>query len=443
MSDVIGTERTPTKKDTLTLRILAGIAILAAAAGALVLGARMRAEPDKDEAKETGTLVKLQTLTVEAEELQVRAQGTVVPASQVTLHAQVGGNVLFISSKLKPGGRFRKGEVMVRLDQSDYELQIEQSAAKLAQAEHQLIIEQSRKRVAEREWKVMGEDASATPEGRSVALREPQLKVAEAGVASARSADGQAKLQLARTVIRAPFNCFVQQEHVDVGQLVGPQTAIASVVGLDDFWVQVSVPVDELERIRVPEWNAKEDEGSSAVVWQSIHGRRVERAGSVVGLLGDLDPVGRMARLLVSVKDPFDLSEKRKKKNETGTPLPLLIGSFVHIDIEAGTVQGTVEVPRAALHEGNKLYVFGASGVLDIREIEIAWARPDSVLVSSGVQPGERIVVSRIAKPLPGMKLRAGAEVDAAELNAAETALPAPQPAAPALEPNLKSGKAL
>ena len=379
---------------------------------------------------------------MEAEKLEVRAQGTVVPASQVTLHAQVSGNVLFISSKLKPGGRFRKGEVMVRIDQSDYQLQIEQSAAKLAQAEHKLVIEKSRKRVAEREWKVMGEDASATPEGRSVALREPQLKVAEASVAAARSADGLAKIQLGRTVIRAPFDCFVQQEQVDVGQLVGPQSMIASVVGLDDFWVQVSVPVDELERIRVPEWNAKEGDGSGAVVWQSIHGRRVQRAGSVVGLLGDLDPVGRMARLLVSVEDPFDLSEKRKKKNEpeneTANPLPLLIGSFVHIDIEAGTVEGPIEVPRAAMHEGNKLYVFGKKGVLDIREVEIAWTRPESVLVSSGVRPGERIVVSRITKPLPGMKLRVRKEP-----NAAETALPSPQHAAPAIRPSPKSGEAL
>ena len=432
MSDDSGTERMPTKKDTLIVRIVAGVAVLALAAGALFYGARMRAEPEKDEATETGALVELHTLTIQAEELEVRAQGTVVPAEQVTLHAQVSGNVLFMSSKLKPGGRFRKGEVMVRLDQSDYQLRVEQSAAKLAQAENRLAIEKSRKRVAEREWKVIGEDASATPEGRSVALREPQLNVAEGGVAAARSAVGLAKIQLNRTVIRAPFDCFVQQEHVDVGQLVGPQSALASVIGLGEFWVQVSVPVDHLDRIRVPEWNAEEGEGSSAVVWQSIRGRRAERAGTVVGLLGDLDPVGRMARLLVSVHDPFDLSEKRKKANETATPLPLLIGSFVHVDLDAGTVQGPIEVPRAAVREGNKLYVFGEKGTLDIRDIEIAWARPDSILVASGVQPGERIVVSRIANPLPGMKLRVQPE-----------ASPQPQHAAPALEPTPTSGKAL
>ncbi len=435
MSDVSEPDRAATKKDTLMVRILAGVGVLALASGALVYGARMRSEPEKAEAKATGTLVKLQTLTLEAEQLEVRAQGTVVPAEQVTLQAQVSGNVLFISSKLKPGGRFRKGEVMVRIEQSDYQLQAEQSAAKLAQAEHQLVIEKSRKHVAEREWKVIGEDENATPEGRSVALREPQLKVAEAGVAAAKSADGLAKVRLDRTVVRAPFDCFVQKEHVDVGQLVGPQSALASVVGLDEFWIQVSVPVDELERIRVPEWNAGEGEGSRAVVWQSVRDRRVQRAGTVVGLLGDLDSVGRMARLLVSVQDPFDLLAKRKNEEETAAPLPLLVGSFVHVDIEAGTVEGSIEVPRAAVHEGNKLYVFGEQGMLDIREVEVAWKRPESLLVSSGVQAGERIVVSRIAKPLPGMKLRVGVEP--------ETTSPEKPSAAPALEATPKSGEAL
>ena len=61
-----------------------------------------------------------------------------------------------------------------------------------------------------------------------------------------------------------------------------------------------------------------------------------------------------------------------------------------------------------ALRNGRYVYVMNEQGLLEIREVEIAWSEPDSVLVTAGLRPNERIVTSRIATPVPNMLLADG-----------------------------------
>ena len=79
-------------------------------------------------------------------------------------------------------------------------------------------------------------------------------------------------------------------------------------------WVQVALPMDHLSAFDVPGFNCERGEGSRARVWQDLGGQMLKRGGRVIRLLGDLDPVGRMARVLIEIRDPFGLEAKRAKK---------------------------------------------------------------------------------------------------------------------------------
>lgn len=420
-------QRVPSARDTFIVRVSAAIVLFLGAA-ALGLAIKFNKEVPRDTPVDDGALVELQQLTAGSQNLVVRAQGSVVPSRDITIHAEVSGRIEWVSPELVPGGRLKKGQDIVRIDARDYRLRSQQAASSLEQAQYQLQIEQSRKKVAEREWSMIGSDSIASAEGKAVALREPQLKAAEAAVEAAESAAELARVQLARSTIRAPFASFVQTEHTDVGQFVSPQQPVATLIGMDEFRVQVSIPMDDLARIKVPGWRSvNEGEGSKATIWTDLGGERVERTGEVTGLLGDLDPVGRMARIIVTIQDPFDLKRDAKKDGSKADDMqmPLLVGSYVHVEINTGAQTGLIEVPRTAVFEGNKIYVFepvsaGSSGAepsdaegtaqrrgtLGVREVTVEWARPKSLLVSSGVSAGEAVVVSRIPSPLPGMKLR-------------------------------------
>lgn len=390
----------------------AALPVLALSVGAAVLGVmiKTRPEPEKKARDERGALVKTASVHSVKERLRIVESGTVIAAEQITAQPEAAGRVVWQHPELVPGGRFKKGDVLVRIDARDYRLALRQQSANVNRAQLELKLETARKEIAKEEWAIIGEDMRSSAEGKALALREPQLDAAKVNVEAAKSAQAQAKLSVSKTTLRAPFNGFVKAEAVDIGQLVTPQTPLATLVGTDQFWVQVSVPVDKLGVIQVPGFNAKT--GSKATIAQEVGGVRLEREGTVVRLLGDLDPIGRMARVLVAIDDPFDLNAKPKAASgsesepDTVSSLPLLLGAFVEVAIEAKVIADVVEVPRLALRNGDSVYIFGKDGRLVVRSVEVAWRRDKSVLVRAGIEAGEEVIVSRLPSAVPGMLLR-------------------------------------
>jgi hypothetical protein len=321
------------------LRIL--LPVLALLAGAAVMGylIRTRPAPAKTAVTDRATLVQVEVAEAGEHQLRLHAQGSVTPAERVVLQSEVAGRVVWQHPDLVPGGRLRRGQTALRIDGRDYQLALEQQAAAVERARLEVKVEESRRSVAAREWQVLGDDAEATPEGRELALRDPQLETAQASLSAARSARRVAELAVSKTDLQVPFNAFVQAESVDVGQLVGPQMPLATLVGTDAVWVQVSLPMDHLAAFDVPGFNCADGKGSLARISQDLGAEHIEREGRVIRLLGDLDPVGRLARVLIEIRDPFGLRPSKGEggKGEAGKGekvVPLLIGAYVNVELE-------------------------------------------------------------------------------------------------------------
>ncbi len=385
----------------LLIRIALPLGVVAAGVMTQKALVSMKKPAEAKAAQEEGVVVRTQKVSSVRQLVNVAAQGTVVPAREISLQPEVQGRVVYRSSALVPGGTFKKGEVLLRIDPSEYRLRAQQSATEVERALEELKLEQSRGVVAEREWSLIGQDASASESGREVALRRPQMKEAEARIALAQQARDLAQLNVGRTTLRAPFNGLVKSGQVQVGQYVSPSLPLGTLVGSDEYWVQVSVPVEQLRDIFVPGFNAPEGEGSEVTVWQELGEERVVRKGKVVRLYGDVDPMGRLSRVLVAIDDPLSLAIEEKERG-----VPLLLGSYVHVDIEGHEMADVIEVPRSAVHAGRYVYVFGKDGRLNVREVKIAWRKPETYLLKSGLSSGEEIVVSRLGTPVDGLKLR-------------------------------------
>ncbi len=381
---------------TLLKRVLPVILVLAL--GIIIAKALISSKPKAvvKGQEDTSTLVEtFRTMPVQ-EQIIVDAMGTVIPARELSVSPQVSGQIVELNSNLVPGGFLKAGELIARIDDRDYDAAKKQAWAQVQDARSNLKLEQGRQVVAKREWEFMNNGREAKAEDSALALREPQLANAEARLSSANAAYKKAKLNFERTVITAPFNCVVRNKGVEVGQLVTQQSRIATLVGSDSFWVRVSVPVSHLSWIDLPD--AGGDNGASAFVTHSAgNGPLVERAGRVIRLLSDLDPAGRMARLLIEVQDPLGL--------ETVKNLPLMIDAYVRVRIEGKLMDDVHVVARSAVHEGDRLWIMDKDDKLVFRKIQIAWSREREVLVSRGLAAGERIITSRIATPIPGMKL--------------------------------------
>jgi RND family efflux transporter MFP subunit len=393
---------------TLCLQVLLPLAVLAV--GILGMKALIDAKPapPRREVRNLAPLVEVVAVeSATGKGAVVRGMGTVKPARTLTLTPEVSGRVVAHHPSLEPGGRFETGALVVQLDDRDYKLAVTREGAMVTRAKAEVALETGRKTIAEREWEVMAAQLGKTADskGRELALRSPQGKAARANVTAARSSLQRARLSLERTEIRAPFDAFVQDESVEVGQWVGPGAKLATLVGTEHFWVEVSVPVDQLAWLGL---GHHDGDGAlpTATVTQRIGSEgSAEHQGRVLRVLNQLDPLGRMARLLIEVDDPLGITTGR---GEGRTPLRL--GAYVEVAVQGRSFDGGVTVPRDALRESGKLWVVSSEGKIEIRTAAIGWRERDRVLVTSGVKAGERVIITALSTVTDGMEVRIAGE---------------------------------
>jgi len=353
-----------------------------------------RKKQEKRQRPKRVTMVKFTKVARTDKQVIIAAMGTVIPARQVELQARVSGEVVSISDNFEVGAKLKKGEMLVKLDDEDYRLLIEVKKTMLAKVQADLQLEKGQQAVARHEWKMVnGNDKMVADDNNALALRIPQYKKLQATLQAVETELKMARLKLQRTKIIAPFNAIVAKRAVDVGAQVAPQTHLATLIGSDQFWIEVTVPVERLVWISVPGLNGTK---ASEVVVEYDNG--VCR-GRVLRLLSQLEVRGRMARLLVVVDKPLEL------KNEAGKITPLLLGSYVNVKIKGKTLHNIIEIPRNALHEGNKVWLTTNKRELIIRDVEVAWKNEKIILIKSGLEASEMLITSNIMMPLPRMKL--------------------------------------
>lgn len=378
----------------LIIKITLCTAIIAAGVATATYLTRTAPKAVRKPPAQIAPLVHVATVHPEDRSLVIPAMGTVVPALELTLKSRVAGEVVEVHPQFTEGGFVKKGELLVRLDDADYRLDVEVRKTAVVNARYALDLEQGRQEVAKREWEILSNGESAESKDAELALRKPHLRKALADLAAAEADLEQARLNLSRTRIHAPFNGVIRNTSVETGGQVSAQGALADLVGTDEYWVQASVPVDRLRWIRFPEGSA--GQGARARIFH--RGDRM-REGTVIRLLADLESEGRMARLLISVPDPLDL-----KPGDTAQT-KLLIGEYVRLEIEGPEIAGAYKIPRAALRDDRRLWIATPGDTLEIRDVTPVWRDTATVLLTGGLSPGERLIVSDLSFPVPGMPL--------------------------------------
>ena len=358
---------------------------------------KSKRSPKPQDHARTATLVDVRVLAPQDQPRTVRSQGVVTPAARVTVVPQVAGRLVEVHPSLVVGGRIARGERLFRIEAREYVLAVRQAEAQVAQAEFALALERGRKDVAEREWAQLerGGGGASEPEGGALARREPHLRAALASLDAAKAALERAQINVGRTNVRAPFDALVVAEEIEVGQVVGPQTRAATLVATDRYEVLVSLPMSDLETLAIP--------GAPAVVFHGGPHKASRRPARVVRILGAVERSGRLARVVLEVREPLATGES------PGDPAtPLLLDDFVEVEIAGHTLAGVYEVPRTSLQEGDQVHLMTDRDTLDIRVVQVAWRDRDAVYVAAGLEQGERLVLSPLAAPTRGQPLRTG-----------------------------------
>jgi RND family efflux transporter MFP subunit len=397
---------------------LVAVAVVALGALAAFLVVRFQPQPERREVEIEPPVVETVVARRQPVDLEVRSQGTVEPRTESQLVAQVAGRIVAVDDSFADGGFFRAGEVLLAIDPRDYELARSDARAAVAQAETLLAREEAEAAVARQEWEELGR-GPASP----LVLRQPQLAEARARVAAAQAAVERSGLELARTRISAPFDGRVRSTQADVGQVVAPGTPLATVYATDSVEVRLPVAKEQLAFLDVSLGAGGPLRGPSVTLAGELAGGTRTWRGRIVRTAGAIDPRTRMLDLFARVDDPF------LRNGGGGSPLP--IGLFVEAEIEGKTIDGAFVLPRAALRprragladagpgRGEEVLVVDAEGRARHRLVEVLRERGDEVVVSAGLDDGERVIVSPLEDAVDGMRVTLAGAVEPPDGDAA------------------------
>lgn len=379
------------------LKVIVPLLILAVALGFTKHQMDTRPQAQRKKPPRQARLVTVETVRQESMPAIVdKGMGTVMPAQRVTLMPEVSGLVVRLDSVVIPGGFVEGGQALLEIDTRDYEAALNQRLGERAQAHLNLKLELGNQKIAKEEFELLSQEVEG--DERELVLRQPHLASAEATLQAVEAAVERAQLDLARCRVAAPFNAVIETKHVDPGARVSPNTALLTLAGTDQYWIDLKVPVADLKWIRIPRGNQRD--GSRVKVYdRDAWGQNVWREGRVIRLLAGLEVQGRMARLLVAVDDPLSLNVHQDQP-------PMLLGSYVRVEIEGVELTGGIPLRRELLRDGKGAWIMKEDNTLEIRSITIGFPGREQVYVTDGLASGERIVVTDIAAPVAGMALR-------------------------------------
>jgi len=379
------------------IRFLLVLIILSVAGAISFYWLTNRPKAQRQKPPKQATLVEVTPVQAGTHRIVIGAMGTVIPARSIQLASQISGKIVEVNSQFIPGGRFRANQKILQIERKDYQLVVEQRLSDLAKSQSDLKVEMGQQSIARLEYELLAQEVE--DRDKELLLRGPQLASARAVVSAVQASLEKARLDLKRTEIVAPFNAMVQSRGVDLGSHVSMGTSLAALVGTDRYWIQVSVPLDQIQWIAIPGVNS--ETGSSVRVFhETAWGSGVFRKGVVERLLASVETEGRMAQLIIAVDDPLELEASPEGRH------PLILDAYVRAEIEARELEVVFRIDRTALRDGNQVWVMQADQTLDVRPVNIAWSGSNDVYLDNGLHDGDQLIVSDLAAPVPGMALR-------------------------------------
>jgi RND family efflux transporter MFP subunit len=332
--------------------------------------------------------------------IAINSYGTIEPRTRGELKSQVNGQIVFVSGHFRAGGYFEKDEVLVKVDPRDFEAQVKISEAALVSARQMLLEEQARSQQAEENWKRLG----VSDEPSALVLRLPQLQAAEAGVASAEAALGQARLNLARTVIRAPYAGRVLAIHADIGQVVAIGSIVAEIFAVDALEVRLPVRNQDLQFLDLPEsyrFKSADVDRLPKVIIESALVVPEQWSGRVVRTEGAIDEASQQLHVVARVDDPYG--------NKAEGRQPLKIGQYVSARIEGKRLDAVLVIPNRTIYQGSYVYVV-ENGLLKRREISVVWHNDEDAIIGSGLKAGDQLVMTTLGQVPSGTPVAVAGE---------------------------------
>ncbi|MED5524271.1 MAG: efflux RND transporter periplasmic adaptor subunit [Pseudomonadota bacterium] len=374
------------------------LAVLVVAIAGFVGLMMTKKPPQKAEEARAPVMISVVTAKESPVHYQIESQGTVQPKTQTSLVAEVGGRVVSVSDQFRSGSMVQKGELLAQIDPADYQTALSAAEADLAQAIAAYEQEKAQGRVAAQEWRSVSPDKVT-----DIALRKPQLASAEALVQSQKARLEEAKRNLQRTEIRAPYDGLVRQRNIALGQYVTLGTQLGMI---DDTAVaEVRLPVSDEEL----SWLGLSDGDRSGItisLANTVAGQTHHWDAELVQGSGVLDAQSRMSFVIAEVRDPYS----RLKAGGHW----LKYGTFVSAQMRSGKERPLIVLPKEAVR-GDEVVLVDNDNHIRRLKVQVDRTDTENAYISSGLQDGDRVSLTSLSNVVDGTLVAIAPEPPKAE----------------------------
>ena len=412
------------------LKFIALILLLLAATVFVASCGGSRANVRKEEPARTAQPVAVEVTTAAAIQRDLprffEATGSLAGDQQTDVAPQTSGKVVAVGVDI--GSPVRRGQMLVRLDESELKLRVDQAATQVAQAK--AAVRQAEEKIGLRSGQSFDPNRVAEVAAARVALelaeknlrraekliesgdvsrsfyddqraRRDQLKeqydvavaqarqnyagvdVARTNVANAESQLAIARKNLSYAIIPSPIDGIVSERTADLGEYVSPQQKVATVVRINPLRMRIDIPEQAIPEVRV---------GQSVSITTSAW--------------PDKNFAGRVARIAPNVSATSrTLTVEAEIENSSGALKP---GQFATVRILQERAAPAVLVPaRAVINEAGVSRVFVIkNGHAEQRLVQIGQAEGDLIEVKSGVAADEQVATSNLEQLSDGIAVR-------------------------------------
>lgn len=410
------------------LRLLMPLAVLG---GSVAIGfylLQTAPEPKRRPHNQAAPMVEVLEVQPGSYTVKVKSRGTVTPRTKSTLVSEVAGRIVEASSNFRNGGFFGAREILLSIDPAEYKLAAANIDAELKGVEARLSeleltaenlkmsidIESRHLELAKKQYRRNGElhkdgtvakfvmeqseqeyltrNASLQSLKNSLNLVPAQRQTLEAERNLKLVQRETAQLDLARTRILAPYAGRILEKQADLGQSVSKGSSLATIYAVD--FAEVRLPITDRQSVflDLPENFREESTPISSelpvTLFPVMGGKKDQWQGRIVRTEGTIDTQTRQLFVVAQVDDPYGRQSDGKS--------PLKVGQFVEAEIQGRTLSGVFVLPRKAVRANDEIFLVTPESRIHRKRVEVAWRDEEHVIVTSGLQPGDRLSLTAL-----------------------------------------------
>ena len=411
-----------------TIRVFVVLFIALVIAVVLVI---MRPKAERQVPVDKGLLVEVAPAKAEDIQMVVESFGTVEPRESLKLVAQVRGQIVEIDPAFKEGSFVQKKTRMIQIDPRTYSLEVErrkvqikQAEAELKSLEQQVVNLKARLKIARSDLKLAKneylrlkklidrkviaqsqldktEQAYLASQERLQALNNqlalvgPQKEQLIAARDMARVMYQEAQLDLERSSIVAPFDGWVLEKAVEVGQHVNIGQQLGKIYSSGQLDIEVRIPAKDLNWL--PADLGQEMPILADVVFKNAGDERVW-SGRVARIKAMMDERTRTLPMVIEI-------DETPNSEQSQNPLRLRPGMFVTVRIKGKKIPNVFVLPRYLVYPGDVVYTV-KDDTLKSNTVKILRGYKDSVIIGEGLAEGDLIIKSPLSSPADGQMVR-------------------------------------